>query len=415
MRATVFCLSDVDKEVPAAPESPEKAQPDELQVFGSLQEIFEADDLGLLDAPRRRQPVTASDRLAQSFLEVIEFVRLNNREPSGETSEIGERTLGARLEGIRMDSEKCEALASLDEFGLLTPAEGPSSLAEILESDTSGLLDDPLGVLDISTLPKSRRRPEIADSVARREKCDDFARFAPLFAQKQRELSEGISKLKEFSGRRSINIGEFFVLNGVMLFIAEIGEATVKVVGGKAERRERLRVIFENGTESAMYLKSLSIRLYEGGEGFQVVPTAYDTLLAEDEATGWVYVVRSLSDDPAITSRQNLFKIGFTTKEVSKRIANAPKEPTYLMAPVEIVEQYRTYNVKASALEHLLHRVFADARLDVSQVGLDGRVYDSTEWFEVPFSAIDKAIDLIISGEIVDFVYDAGASSFRKI
>jgi hypothetical protein len=216
-----------------------------------------------------------------------------------------------------------------------------------------------------------------------------------------------VSKLVTFTGRRAIKEGAFFVMGGVMLFIAEIGEASVKVVGGKPERRERLRVIFENGTESSMYLKSLSIRLYEQGDGFQVVPTEFETLLADDEATGWVYVLRSLSDDPAVASRQNLHKIGFSTTPVKQRIANAANEPTYLMAPVEIVAEYRTYNMKTSELEHLLHRVFAEVRLDINQVGTNGRLYDSTEWFEVQLSEIDRAIELITSGDIVDYNYNA--------
>jgi hypothetical protein len=33
------------------------------------------------------------------------------------------------------------------------------------------------------------------------------------------------------------------------------------------------------------------------------------------------------------------------------------------MAPVDVVASYRTYNLKASALENLLHRIFADVRL----------------------------------------------------
>ena len=395
--------------------SPEQFQDDELPPFESLQAIFDADDLGLLEAPKKSQIAAPRDRLEQSFNEIVEFVERQGREPSASTLEISERTLGARLEGIRMDPEKAEALAALDKFGLLASVDGPSSIDELLSDDQSGLLDDPLGVLDTSELPKSRRRQQAAESVARREKCEDFARFQPLFAQKQDELAREVSKLIPFNGRRTIKEGGFFVLNGVMLFIAEIGEATVKVVGGKPESRERLRVIFENGTESSMYLKSLSIRLYEGGEGFQVVPTAHDTILAEDEATGWVYVLRSLSDDPAISSRQNLHKIGFTTKSVSQRIANSVREPTYLMAPVEVLAEYRTYNVKASALEHLLHRVFADARLEVSQVGPDGRTYDSTEWFEVPLSAIDAAVDMIMTGEIVNFLFDVSSNNFLPI
>lgn len=118
-------------------------------------------------------------------------------------------------------------------------------------------------------------------------------------------------------------------------------------------------------------------------------------MLAEDESTGWIYVLRSLSDEPQISSRNNLYKIGFSTVPVEKRIANAVNEPTYLMAPVEIVETYRTYNMKTSALEHLLHRVFAEVRLDLNQVGVDGRTYNVTEWFEVPLPVIRQAAELI--------------------
>jgi hypothetical protein len=393
----------------------EQFQDEELPPFENLQAIFDADDLGLLEAPRKSHIAAPRDRLEQSFLEIVEFVEKQGREPSASTTEVSERTLGARLEGIRMDPEKVEALAALDKWGLLASVDGPSSIGELLNDDQSGLLDDPLGVLDTSELPKLRRRQQAAESVARREKCQDFARFQPLFAQKQVELTRGASKLAPFAGRRTIKEGEFFVLNGVMLFVAEIGEASVKVVGGKPESRERLRVIFENGTESSMYLKSLSIRLYEGGECFRVVPGGYETIIAEDEATGWVYVLKSLSEDPAIAARKNLYKIGFTTKSVAQRIAKASREPTYLMAPVEVVAEYRTYNVKASALEHLLHRVFADSRLDVSQVGFDGRTYDSTEWFEVPLGVIDQAVDLIMTGEIVNFLYDAVTNSFVPI
>lgn len=85
---------------------------------------------------------------------------------------------------------------------------------------------------------------------------------------------------------------------------------------------------------------------------------------------------------------------------------HAETSPTYLMAPVEVVADYRTYNLRASALENLLHRVFADVRLDLAQAGRKGRSYDPSEWYVAPLSVIDQAIDLIISGDIVNFVYD---------
>ena len=126
-----------------------------------------------------------------------------------------------------------------------------------------------------------------------------------------------------------------------------------------------------------------------------------------DEESGHVYVLRSLSGDPEVSSIQNLFKIGFSTTSVEKRIANASSSPTYLMAPVEIVADYRAYNLKASALEHLLHRAFASVRLDITQVDRGGKKYDPSEWFVVPLNVINQAINMIMSGEIVDFVYDA--------
>ena len=83
------------------------------------------------------------------------------------------------------------------------------------------------------------------------------------------------------------------------------------------------------------------------------------------------------------------------------------------MAPVEVVASYRTYNLRASALENLLHRVFAEVRLDLTQIDRKGRDYDPSEWFVVPLHVIDQAIDLIISGDIVDYVYDVAKARLR--
>src|SRR5690606_24962616 len=147
-----------------------------------------------------------------------------------------------------------------------------------------------------------------------------------------------------FPGIQYITEGSFFVLNGVMLFVAEVGETEYKESTVRANRRERLRVIFENGTESSMYRQSLGIRMGEG-HGQAVVPTGFETILADDEATGYIYVLRSLSDDPQIQAVPDLHKIGFSRGPVEKRIAHAESQPTYLMAPVEIVASYRTYNL----------------------------------------------------------------------
>lgn len=376
-----------------------------------LQSIFDSDEDGLLDTPEKAPKLTSSDRLERSFLEIVEFYREHDRAPRSDTREIAERKLGARLDGILANEDKIAALRHLDEFGLLAEPEAPASLDDLLDGDDLGLLDDGTGILDTSDLPQ-RKSPETTVDAAQRVRAEDFERFESLFEQKHAELVDGTTKLVSFPGIQYITEGSFFVLNGVMLFIAEVGETEYKESTVRANRRERLRVIFENGTESSMYRQSLGIRMGEG-HGQAVVPAAFESILADDVATGYVYILRSLSDDPQISEITDLYKIGFSRGPVEGRIARAEKQPTYLMAPVEVVASYRTYNMKTSALENLLHRVFAEVRLDVSQVGKDGRRYEPSEWYVVPLEVINQAVSLIASGDIVDFVYDASIRRLR--
>ena len=226
-----------------------------------------------------------------------------------------------------------------------------------------------------------------------------------MFRQKHVELRDGMSQLRPYSHVRQIDTGAFFVLNGVMLFIAEVGETEYKKTTVRENKRERLRCIFENGTESSMYRQSLAIRLSDE-DGRVVAPAAPPEINLDDEVSGHIYILRSLSTEPQIAALNNLHKIGFTRGSVEARIKNAETSPTYLMAPVKVVADYRTYNLRVSALENLLHRVFADVRLDLTQADRNGRGYDPSEWYVAPLHVIDQAINLIISGDIVSFVYD---------
>lgn len=369
--------------------------------------LIESDVDGLLEISEKPKKVTASDRLERAFLEIVEFRRAHERIPSSTSREIAERKLGARLDGILADDDKIAALKLLDESGLLETFQAPASIDDLLGSDDFDLLGDDSGLLDVSDLPQ-RKAPDAPDSVAKRTKANGFEEFEPLFATKHAELADGTFQLVPFPGVQTIDVGNFFVLNGVLLFIAEVGETTYLAVGGKQHQKQRLRVIFENGTESSMYRQSLSIRLHEA-DGLALARTGHD--IAEvgdgDEESGHIYVLRSLSDDQQISTMQDLHKIGFSRSSVEQRVANAANAPTYLMAPVAIVADYRTYNLKPSALEHLLHRVFAEVRLDITQIDTKGRKYDPSEWFVVPLKVINQAINMIMSGEIVDYVYEA--------
>lgn len=382
-------------------------EPADVVYPSSMEGLLEYDVDGLLDAPEKPRKVTSKDRLERAFLEIVEFRRTHERLPSSTTREIAERKLGARLDGILADEEKAATLRPLDEFAMLEVPEAPTSLDALLEGDDFDLLDDESGLLDVSDLPVRRQKFDTGD-IARRKPADDFEQFDPLFKQKHAELREGTSKLLPYPGLGHIAPGAFFVLNGVMLFIAEVGDTEYKKSTVRENKRERLRCIFENGTESSMYRQSLAIRLSDE-DGQIVTPAEMPEIFTDDEVSGYIYVLRSLSDDPQIAGIKDLHKIGFSRGPVENRIKNAEKSPTYLMAPVEVVASYRTYNLRASALEHLLHRVFAEVRLDITQIDRKGRDYDPSEWFIVPHAVIDQAIELIISGKIVDYAYDASS------
>lgn len=163
------------------------------------------------------------------------------------------------------------ALKHLDEPGSLGALTAPDSIDDLLNDDDLDLLGDESGLLDVSDLP-ARRQVRYSGNVARREKSQDFERFDPLFKQKHAELRAGTSKLLPYSGMAQIVPGAFFVLNGIMLFIAEVGETEYKKSTVRKNKRERLRCVFENGTESSMYRQSLAIRL--GGEDGSVVAQA---------------------------------------------------------------------------------------------------------------------------------------------
>jgi hypothetical protein len=240
----------------------EETNSSELVDSSNLQWLIDSDVDGLLDVAEKPTKVTSSDRLQRAFLEIVEFRRTHGRIPSSSTRQIAERKLGARLDGILADDEKTAAVQHLDEFGLLQTAGTPESIDDLLDSDDFDLLGDESGLLDVSDLPQ-RRAPESPNSVAKRKKAEGFGAFEPLFKTKHAELADGTFRLIPFPGVRTIEAGNFFVLNGLMLFVAEVGDTTFTVVGGKQEQKQRLRVIFENGTESSMYRQSLSIRLHE--------------------------------------------------------------------------------------------------------------------------------------------------------
>jgi hypothetical protein len=377
-----------------------------------LQPIFDDDDLGLLDTPTREKPQTSSDRLEDSFLQIIDFFNENGRRPSAETTDMAERKLGVRLRGILADEQKVEALKHLDSHGLLEPDEPPETVAEVLSEDDLGLLDDPTGILTIKNVPK---QVQTAEYKARQKPCKDFSKFEPLFDDVKQKLKAGDMRMKHFMTEQQIAVGEFFVLRGQIVYVAERGKDYYK----HGKRDARLRVIYENCTESDLLSRALARGLYRGGSRIvgeiDLFADARETVDENDEASGYIYVLSSLSDDPLIANVKDLYKIGFSNGTVEGRIKNAATDPTYLMAPVKIVATYKAYNMNAQKFEHLLHRILTDAKLDLSIADKTQHNYEPREWFIVPLDVVDQIIELIINGGIVNFEYDPETQSLQEV
>lgn len=382
-------------------------------LLAQLDALIAGDTDGLLEMPEKPLPVTEVDRLRRAFQEINEFVAAQGREPDPETMNISERKLGARLVGIRASKSKIDELRDIDSHDLLATSDAPATVDDLLRGDVLDVLGDAGGIFDTSALPKRDKPMESEREL--RHRCEEFEKFEPLFKQKHAELADGTYAMTKFMGAQTVVPGAFFILKGVMAFIAEVGESEMKNLKHKDQRKQRLRVIFENGTESAMYRQSFAGRMGEQG-GFAITRTGFsaDEIGDADIQTGWIYVLRSKSDHPNIRGLKDLHKIGFTTTSVDQRIRGAEKSPTYLMAPVEKVASYRMYNLRPSALEHLLHRIFSAVRLDAAIVDEVGGQVSANEWFLVPLDVINKAIDLIESGEIVHYAYDPSQQKLVK-
>ncbi len=370
-----------------------------------LLKLIEDDDLGLLNVKAKQSAVaTADERLIASFTQINKFVSENGREPQSGKG-IQEHQLYARLKGIRESNDKMQALAYLDEHDLLNVAHKEiTSIDDIFDDDDLGIPGN--DAEDIFTLRHVSKETTMPDYVASRKPCKNFETFEPKFIQCQVDLASGKRKLWPFKNEQQIQKGYFFVLKGILLYVAEVGE--VEKIKGK--KNARLRCIFENGTESDMLLRSLSAELYKDGrrvtEHEDHLLDGFSEITDEDEETGYIYVLRSLSNRPEISEIENLYKIGFSTIPVEQRIKNAEKEPTYLMAPVHIVEAYQCYNMNPQKLEQLLHTFFGSSCLNLDVYGANGQRHTPREWFIAPLDIVEQAIHFVLNGDIVNYRYD---------
>lgn len=355
------------------------------------------------------------ERIIAGFEDIERFFEQHRHLPAhGEGKDIFERLYAVRLDKIRASEECRSVLAGLDKHGLLQgQPTTKDSLEDVLDDDS--LLAE-LGVLvsgenDITKLTHVKTRAEIraAEEIAKREPCLDFVKFKPLFIQVQEELQSGVRKTREFKENAQIKQGEFFILGGQKAYVAESGEE-IKAPNGETDAR--LRVIYDNGTESNLLRRSLQRALYKDEAGRRITDPSAGPLFSDraedgDIESGTIYVLRSNSEHPQIKENRNVIhKIGVTSGDMHKRIANAKLDPTFLMADVEVIATYELSNINRIKLENLIHKFFEPAKLNIEIKDRFGNPIVPREWFLVPLFVIDEAIDKIKAGTIVNYSYD---------
>lgn len=355
------------------------------------------------DVKPQQHRATSSDRLVKSFQEVLDFVEKNNRLPQNNSS-FEEKKLYTRLDGIKKDKTKYDRCKPYDTLNILEEYQEQTQedvLASILNNPAFNLSPEAASLFDIPQYMKDAEERAQAEYIGKHIPCDDFDKFKPLFDAVNEGIDKGTHKLIKFKEAHLIE-GTFFVLSGILVYLDKIHDVK-KDKNHKIDGR--IRCIYDNGTESDILLRTLGKSLYL--DGYTVQNTLFNadehlkksfTITDWDVASGFIYVLKSKSVNPAISSIKDLYKIGFTTQTVEERIANAKNDATYLYADVEIVASWEVYNIKAVAFENALHKLFKKTQLQLAA----GAAHPK-EWYIVPYKIIEEAVSRLIQGEKIGY------------
>ncbi len=247
------------------------------------------EELGVeVEAKQQGSRTPREERIVAGFEEIQRFVEEHGRTPEhGDGRDIFERLYAVRLDRMR-ELEECRALIEpLDHQGLL--AGGDSIAASIIpdDMDDDALLAE-LGVEaavspEIAELTHVRSAAEKreAEEIANREKCHDFERFKPLFKEVQREIDAGLRQTRPFELKAEIQQGSWFIVGGQKAYVAGVGE---RFTNPQGRTDARLRVIFDNGTESNMLMRSLQRALNKDEAGRRITDPIAGPLFSDQHS-----------------------------------------------------------------------------------------------------------------------------------
>ncbi|MEA9432157.1 MULTISPECIES: GIY-YIG nuclease family protein [Aeromonas] len=406
----------------------------------SLDDIFNGpDEFGMLEVQAKRSSGGAPLEVAK-FEEINAFVDQHGHAPDS-AGELSEKLLARRLNGYLTNQTLHAALKPYDRHNLLpdmpestskrpeadadvveaqsvesvekpgtdTAAENVASLDDIFASEAFSDIDlgdselfEPVHVAFIS----DREAP---DEVAQRRVCEDFYAFESTFKSLHEGLKSGDVQTARFQQASQVQPGDAFILEGVLCLIDEVGEYRED---GEGRYDPRLRVIFENGTESNHLLRSLAKRLYTDETGRRIirdadsVVDAFNNVTHRDKRAGQIYFVTTKSENPDLKGIPNLVKIGYTEQTVEERTKKAERDTAFLEAPVKILASMECYNLNPSKFETLIHGFLHAQRLKMTLIGKDGKAYHPKEWFSVPLDTAREVVKRIIDGSIVHYRID---------
>lgn len=388
---------------------PKKVSKEDLDLLG---------ELGVDTAPKKQAARTPKEqRIIAGYEEIERFVEEHGRMPEhGENRDIFERLYATRMDRLRNSEECREVLKDVDVKRLLDVQEDAPTMTVNEDEASDEELLAALGVSsgssdDITQLKHVRSSHEkiAAEEIARRQVCEKFGVYKPLLDQIQNDIKAGKRVAVPYDEDTKIKKGDFFILDGLKAYVAEVGEMHHR---RSKETDRRLAVIFDNGTESDLLYRSLqrALRADENSRRISdpnLGPLFSDQEEDDDRAVGYVYVLRSKSENSFIAeNRKVIHKIGITKGSVKQRVANAAKDATYLLADVEIVETYKVSNLNLNRLEKLLHKFFDPARFDMQLKDRFGFDVEPREWFLVPLPIIEEAIQKLIDGTLPKHRYE---------
>lgn len=295
-----------------------------------------------------------------------------------------------------------------------------------IDKELEAIFNDPLLKLSeeekrLFDIPQDMRKViarKKADYVAKAKPCENFDDYKMLFAKVHRELKQGRRSLLKINKTATLAEGRFYFVSGQMLLLEKIGELKKS---SNFLPDARTRCIYENGTESDILLQTL--RKGVVGDGYAVTELQenenggffdHTDVIENDKITGYIYVLSSLSQNPAIKDVKHLYKIGFSTNSVEQRIANAENEPTYLMAPVKIQASYKVVNMNSQKFEDMIHQLLKPVQFHVSVFDEKGIEHQPQEWFVVPLPVVDAIIQKIVDGSIVGYTYNPQLECLEK-